>query len=109
MVTPLGVTARLIVIADSTILCIVSCATVLIVTDDHSEVLVGIRGSGVDVQVELGHPLAALGNLIILGELSPPASAVVGSTDGVHIFLEAFDFLFTSLVGSFLGSDRVSL
>ena len=104
VVTPLGVTAGLVVVADSTIFLIVGSTTILIVGEDECEVLIGVRSSGIDVQIEQSVPNSTFINLVVLGELSPPASTEVGSTDGVDVFHHAFQFL---VVATFVGIDRV--
>ena len=104
VVTPLGVAAGLVVEANSTIFLIVGSTTVLVVAEDECEVLIGVGGVGVDVQVEQSVPDTTLINLIVLGELSPPTRAVVGSTDGVDVFHHAFQFL---VVATLVSIDRV--
>ena len=105
VVAPLRVAAGLVVVADDTILLVVGSTAIFIVADDHGEVLIGVRGIGVDVQVEQSVPLFTILNLIILGELIPPARAIVGSTDGVDVFHHAFQFL---VAATLVGIDRVN-
>ena len=104
VVAPLGVAAGLVVEANSTIFLIVGSTAVLVVAEDECEVLIGVGGVGVDVQVEQSVPDTTLINLIVLGELSPPTRAEVGSTDGVDVFHHAFQFL---VIATLVSIDRV--
>ena len=104
VVAPLRVAAGLVVEANGTIFLVVGSTAILVVAENHGEVLIGVRGIGIDVQVEQSVPLFTILNLIILGELSPPARAIVSSTDGVDVFHHAFQFL---VVAALVGIDRV--
>ena len=51
--------------ADGTIFLIAGGATVFVVGDDKRKVLIGVGGTGVDAQIELGNPFRSLRNDIV--------------------------------------------
>ena len=85
---------------------VVGSAAILVVSDDQCIVLICVRCVGIDIQVELCDPLLAIGHLIILRELSPPACGEIGGTDGIYILMQTFDdFLTLALIGFVNGVD----
>ena len=66
MVTPLRVTAWLVIKTDSTILGITCSSTIHIIGDDEGKVLIGVSRRRIDVQIEHGIPLLVVLNQIIL-------------------------------------------
>ena len=99
IVTPLRVTARLIIETDSSILLIVSATTIIITSKDEGEVLVGIRSRWVDVQIEHGIPGLAIRNDIVLGEGCPPTCRIVSSTDCINILFTFWQCIVIALSG----------